>query len=81
LFAIFQKLLNLKIWAQHESASRHEWSSIRMRHLNFITGILNKTILTQKRKRQIKVNITNRDLRMAGLEHLIHESPNVNPRQ
>lgn len=35
-----------------------------------------KKILTQKRKRQNKVRITDRDLRLAGLEHLIHEPPN-----
>ena len=40
-----------------------------------------KTLLTQKRKRQTKASITKRDLRMAGLEHLIHESPNGKPLQ
>lgn len=40
-----------------------------------------KFILLQKRKRKAKLTITERDLRTAGLEHLINESPNGKPRR
>lgn len=40
-----------------------------------------KSILAQKRKRKTKLTVTERDLRTAGLEHLIAESPNGKSRK
>ena len=35
-----------------------------------------KTILTNKKKRRVKLTVTDRDLRAAGLSHLVNESGN-----
>ena len=40
-----------------------------------------KSILAQKRRRNKRLVVTNRDLRAAGLGHLISESENSKPRK